>query len=92
VWLSAAPKEIFNIFENCFEKFNCHIGFITSPSMALYDLFKEKGLFSSLSMTLLISITENSLTFLFVHKGEPLFLGLRSLKVHTHIWRESHRR
>jgi Tfp pilus assembly PilM family ATPase len=80
VWLSAAPKEIFNVFENCFEKFNCHIGFITSPSMVLYELFREKGVFSSLSMTLLISITENSLTFLFVHNGEPLFFRTKEFK------------
>lgn len=80
VWLAAAPKSIFSIFEKTFETFGCHIGFITSTTISLYDLFLSKNLFHPSDINLLMSITSNSLTFLFTLNGELLFFRTKEFK------------
>ncbi|MCX7830942.1 MAG: hypothetical protein N2445_07790, partial [Acidobacteria bacterium] len=83
LWLCAASEPILALFEKTFKEKKCHIGFITSPTIAVSEILSKKGFFETNDVVLVMSITSKSLTFLFFKDGKPLFFRTKDLREDT---------
>ncbi|NMB99528.1 MAG: hypothetical protein GYA35_04515, partial [Thermoanaerobaculaceae bacterium] len=73
IWLTAASEETLSFFEKTFREKQCHIGFITSPTLAISEILAQKGFLETNDVVLIMSITSKSLTFFFFKDAKPLF-------------------
>jgi hypothetical protein len=80
IWLSAAPEETFSLFEKIFREKKCHIGFITSPTLAISEIIAQKGFLETSDVLLVMSVTSRSLTFFFFKDAKPLFFRTKDLR------------
>lgn len=83
IWLTAAPEEALSFFEKTFREKKCHIGFITSPTLAISEILAQKGFLETNDVVLIMSITSKSLTFFFFKDAKPLFYRTKDLREDT---------
>lgn len=83
IWLTAAPEETLSFFEKTFREKKCHIGFITSPTLAISEILAQKGFLETNDVVLIMSITSKSLTFFFFKDAKPLFYRTKDLREDT---------
>lgn len=85
VWLSAAPQDTISFFENIFREKKCHIGFITSPTLAITEIIAQMGFLETTDVVLFMNITSRSLTFFFFKDSKPLFFRTKDLREDTNL-------
>jgi hypothetical protein len=77
--VGVCPEAEASALEAVFAAKGCHVGFIGSPTMALYNLASAHGLLPAGADVLILNRTPRYVSFLFVEDGAPLFFRCRDL-------------